>query len=233
MNKYFRLILLLPLFTILIGCNKQDEQSKQNIQFFAEKEKELNDKEAKLLLKEKELEERERKLNLVENKETVNNTNDTTSTITKNQTPADTTKPKDEKKNKNEKKKDIQKDISKKFENPVTTVKDYFDYIQRGINDKGDFDNNMKKANKYYPGRSVDKLKNTYRKTKTFSVVDEPKLVVQKDNTSSVTTKVKQVELIKKDGNEQEVSKTLVVTYNLKANDLGQWVIVSHSVKAE
>jgi intergrase/recombinase len=130
-------------------------------------------------------------------------------------------------------KKEIQKEISKKFENPENTVKDYYEYIQRAINETGNFDSNMKKAHEYYPSRSTDKMKAAYKNTKVFSVIDVPKVVSQKNDKAVVSSKVKQIEVVKKDGKDTEVTKTMTVTYNLTANKDGQWVITSNQVKVE
>jgi hypothetical protein len=134
---------------------------------------------------------------------------------------------------KKEKKKEIQKEITKKFENPTATVKDYYEYIQRGINESGNFDSNMKKAQKYFPSRPVDKMKSGYKSTKQFTIVEEPKVLSQKDNKASVVSKVKQTQVVKKDGKDTEVTKTLTVTYNLTANKNGEWVITGNSVKED
>jgi hypothetical protein len=91
----------------------------------------------------------------------------------------------------------------------------------------------MKKAHKYFPSRPVDKLKSGYRNTKSFTVVEEPKVLTQKDGKATVVSKVKQVQIVKKDGGDSEVTKTLSVTYNLAANDNGEWVITGNSVKEE
>ena len=123
--------------------------------------------------------------------------------------------------------------MNKKFENPATTVKDYYEYIQRAITETGNFDANMKKAHDYFPSRSADKMKASYKNTKTFTVVDEPKVLSQKGDKASVTCKVKQVEVVKKNGADTEVTKTMTVTYSLTANKEGQWVITSNSVKPE
>jgi hypothetical protein len=122
-----------------------------------------------------------------------------------NETQKDSVK-KVEKEQKSQKKKEIQKEITRRFENPTGTVKDYYEYIQRGINETGNFDSNMKKAQKYFPTRPVDKLKSGYRNTK-------------------------QIQIVKKDGKDTEVTKTLTVTYNLKANKNGEWVITGNTVK--
>jgi len=134
---------------------------------------------------------------------------------------------------KKEKKKEIQKEITRKFENPTSTVKDYYEYIQRGINESGNFESNMKKAHKYFPSRPVDKLKSGYRNTKQFTIVEEPKVLSQKDDKASVVAKVKQTQVVKKDGKDSEVTKTLTVTYNLTANKNGEWVITGNSVKED
>ena len=91
----------------------------------------------------------------------------------------------------------------------------------------------MKKAHNYFPSRSSEKMKASYRNTKMFTVVEEPRVLSQKGDKASVTSKVKQTDVVKKDGNDQEVTKTLTVTYDLKANSEGQWVIVANSVKIE
>ena len=91
----------------------------------------------------------------------------------------------------------------------------------------------MKKAHKYFPSRPVDKLKSGYRNTKSFTVVEEPKVLSQKDDKATVVAKVKQIQIVKKDGKDTEVTKTLSVTYNLTANKNGEWVITGNAVKEE
>lgn len=231
--KYLAILLIL---VFVNGCTKKSEEtgSKTTFQILADKEKELNDREAKIKLKEIELEEREKRMNGIEG--TDNQTPADTTTTTTQETPKDTTqmteKQKKEEKKK-EKKKEIQKEITKKFENPSATVKDYYEYIQRGINESGNFDANMKKASKYFPSRGTEKLKSGYRNTKSFTVVEEPKVSSQKDNKATVVSKVKQTQIVKKDGKDTEVTKTLTVTYNLSANKNGEWVITGNSVKEE
>jgi len=220
MRNYIISLAALVLLSALIGCGKKDdeESSKNSFQVLADKEKELNDREARIRLKEIELDEREKKLNLLENGQDTSLAFDTTGVTGK-----------DEKKDM----KEIQKEISKKFENPATTVRDYYEYIQRAINEKGNFDSNMKKAHNYFPTRSSEKMKASYRNTKSFTVLSEPKVLSQKNDLSTVTSKVKMVDLVKKDGKDQEVTRTMTVTYNLKANSKGEWEIVSNSVKLD
>jgi hypothetical protein len=223
MGKYIISLAALILFSAFVGCGKKEDESKTNFQVLADKEKELNDREARIRLKEIELEEREKKLNL---SETGQNPSDTSLSKT------DTSKTVGKKEEKKEMK-DIQKEITKKFENPTTTVKDYYEYIQRAINETGNFDANMKKAHNYFPNRSSEKMKASYKNTKSFTVLEEPKVVSQKNDKAVVTSKVKQVEVVKKDGKDQEVARVMTVTYNLTANDKGEWVITGNSVKLE
>ncbi len=220
MGKYIISLAALILFSAFIGCGSKDDESKTNFQVLADKEKELNDREARIRLKEIELEEREKKLNLFENGQ---NPSDTSLSQT------DTSKTGEEKKEI----KEIQKQITKKFENPTTTVKDYYEYIQRAINESGNFDANMKKAHNYFPNRSSEKMKASYKNTKSFTVLEEPKVVSQKNDKAVVTSKVKQVEIVKKDGKDQEVARVMTVTYNLTANEKGEWVITGNNVKLE
>lgn len=219
MGKYIISLAAFIIFASLIGCGSKDDE-KTNFQVLADKEKELNDREARIRLKEIELEERERKLGLLEGGLDTSGIGQDTSGIGEDQ---------------NEKKeiKEIQKEITKKFENPSTTVKDYYEYIQRAINERGNFDANMKKANNYFPSRSSEKMKASYRNTSSFTVIEEPKVISQKNDKAVVTSKVQQVEVIKKDGKDQEVTKVMRVTYNLSANENGVWVITGNTVKIE
>jgi len=235
MSNYIKYIAVLAILIFIAGCTKErDETSKTSFQILADKEKELNDREARVKLKEIELEEREKKLGMVENTTYPNIPTDTGTVPTQNMTQVqkDSVK-KVEAEKKKEKKKEIQKEITRKFENPTSTVKDYYEYIQRGINESGNFESNMKKAHKYFPSRPVDKLKSGYRNTKQFTIVEEPKVLSQKDDKASVVAKVKQTQVVKKDGKDSEVTKTLTVTYNLTANKNGEWVITGNSVKED
>lgn len=235
MSNYIKYIAVLAILIFAAGCTKErDETSKTSFQILADKEKELNDREARVKLKEIELEEREKKLGMIENTSSQNIPTDTGTVQTHNMTQVqkDSVK-KVEVEKKKEKKKEIQKEITKKFENPTSTVKDYYEYIQRGINETGNFESNMKKAHKYFPSRPVDKLKSGYRNTKQFTIVEEPKVLSQKDDKASVVAKVKQTQVVKKDGKDSEVTKTLTVTYNLTANKNGEWVITGNSVKED
>lgn len=227
MRNIIKYLILSVLLLYIAGCSKNGDESgnKPTFQILADKEKELNDKEARLKLKEIELDERERRLNGLEGIDQ--------STLSDTSGISEQNSEENKETEKKKKKKEIQKEITKRFENPAGTVKDYYEYIQRGINETGNFDSNMKKAQKYFPTRPVETLKSGYRNTKSFTVVEEPKVLTQKDDKATVVSKVKQIQIVKKDGKDTEVTKTLRVTYNLSANDNGEWVITGNSVKAE
>ena len=234
MSNYIKYIAILATLVLIFGCSKEkDETNKTSFQILADKEKELNDREARVKLKEIELEERERKMGIGDNTSLQNTPGDTSSIPTDiSQVQRDSLK-KVEQVKKKEKKKEIQKEITKKFENPSSTVKDYYEYIQRGINESGNFESNMKKAQKYFPTRPVDKLKSGYKNTKNFTIIEEPKVLSQKEDKATVVSKVKQTQIVKKDGKDTEVTKTLTVTYNLTAKKDGEWVITGNSVKED
>ncbi|MCI0448339.1 MAG: hypothetical protein L0Y79_00955 [Chlorobi bacterium] len=230
MFNFIKYIVIFLLGLYLIGCSKEDDTSKTSFQILADKEKELNDREARIKLKEIELEERERRINTLEGNLTENASDTSSMELSQNQ--KDSLKIA-EKQTKSQKKKEIQKEITKKFENPSSTVKDYYEYIQRGIYETGNFESNMKKAQTYFPSRSVETLKAGYRNTKQFTVEQEPKVLSQKDDKATVVAKVKQTQVIKNNGDNKEVTKTLTVTYNLTANQSGEWVIVGNLVKED
>lgn len=233
MANYIKYIAILAIVAGFVGCSKdENETSKTSFQILADKERELNDREARVKLKEIELDERERRMNAGELPVTENTSHQTETNQDLSSQQQDSVK-KVEKEKKQQKKKEIQKEITKRFENPTATVKDYYEYIQRGINESGNFESNMKKAQKYFPSRPVDKLKSGYRNTKQFTIVEEPKVLSQKEDKASVVAKVKQTQVVKKDGKDTEVTKTLTVTYNLSAKQNGEWVIIGNSIKED
>jgi hypothetical protein len=229
MTNYIKYIAILFTFILITGCGRDEQEtSKTSFQILADKEKELTERENRIKLREAELELLERK---ILNKDT-NFTDDVQSTDELTNSLPDTIKVKESSSRKRVKK-EIQKEISSRFENPTSTVRDYYEYIQRGINEEGNFDSNMKKAQRYFPSRTVEKLKSGYRNTKQFTVISEPQLKSRSKDKAVVVAKVRQVQILKKDGTEKEVTKNLTVTYNLSANKDGEWVIVSNSVKEE
>jgi len=125
--KYLAFILLL---VFLNGCTKKSEEtgSKPTFQILADKEKELNDREAKIKLKEIELEERERNLSVLEGHNTI--TGDTSKTTTQESDTSKMTEKQKKEEKKKETKKEIQKEITKKFENPAGTSEQIFSFAR-------------------------------------------------------------------------------------------------------
>lgn len=212
-------------FTLLIiaGCNKKEEQPQTFIpppqETSSDKERELKEKEEFLKLKEEEL----KKQGL---QDTVKSDikKDSIAAIIK-----DTSKTKTQIKKEEQKKKftEKEKELNKKFSDPKAAVKDYLEYIKRGVSEDGSFDGNMKKANEVWDGNSLTKFKANYKNTKKFIMLTDPELVSQKGSTAVVKVKVKKTDKV----NSKDVESDLTVTYNLVADANGKWKIKSNTVK--
>lgn len=207
---------------IIAGCNKKEEQPQTFIpppqETSSDKEKELKEKEEFLKLKEEELKKQ--------------GIQDTSKPITKKDsitTAKDTSKTKTQVKKEEQKKKftEKEKELNKKFSDPKAAVKDYLEFIKRGVSEEGSFDGNMKKANEVWDGSSLDKFKANYKNTKKFVMLTEPELVSQKGSTAVIKVKVKKTDKVKS----KEVESDLTVTYNLVADANGKWKIKSNTVK--
>lgn len=205
---------------IIAGCNKKEEQPQTFIpppqETSSDKEKELKEKEEFLRLKEEEL----KKLGIPD------------STQIKDSITAvkDSLKIKKESKVKEEQKKKFtekEKELNKKFGDPKTAVRDYLEFIKRGVTDGGSFDGNMKKATEVWDGASLDRFKANYKNTKKFVLMTDPELVSQKGSTAVVRVKVKKTDKVK----DKEVESDMTVTYNLVADSNGKWKIKSNTVK--
>ncbi|MBN8570811.1 MAG: hypothetical protein J0M18_14380 [Ignavibacteria bacterium] len=207
----------------IAGCNKKEEQPQTFIpppqETSSDKEKELKEKEEFLRLKEEEL--KKQGLQDTVKKEIKK---DSISAITK-----DTSKTKTQIKKEEQKKKftEKEKELNKKFSDPKAAVKDYLEFIKRGVSEDGSFDGNMKKANEVWSGSSLDKFKANYKNTKKFVMLTEPELVSQKGSTAVIKVKVKKTDKVKS----KEVESDLTVTYNLVADANGKWKIKSNTVK--
>lgn len=207
---------------IIAGCNKKEEQPQTFIpppqETSSDKEKELKEKEEFLKLKEEEL--KKQGLQDTVKKEVKKDS----ISVTK-----DTTKTKKEIKKEEEKKKfsEKEKELNKKFSDPKAAVKDYLEYIKRGVSEEGSFDGNMKKANEVWDGNSLSKFKANYKNTKKFIMLTDPELVSQKGSTAVVKVKVKKTDKV----NSKDVESDLTVTYNLVADANGKWKIKSNTVK--
>ena len=223
MNKNLLFTAIFFSLLIIAGCNKNEEQPQTFIpppqETSSDKEKELKEKEEFLRLKEEEL--KKQGLQDTVKKEIKK---DSISAITK-----DTSKTKTQIKKEEQKKKftEKEKELNKKFSDPKASVKDYLEFIKRGVSEEGSFDGNMKKANEVWDGSSLDKFKANYKNTKKFVMLTEPELVSQKGSTAVVKVKVKKTDKVKS----KEVESDLTVTYNLVADANGKWKIKSNTVK--
>ena len=223
MNKNLLFTAIFFSLLIIAGCNKKEEQPQTFIpppqETSSDKEKELKEKEEFLSLKEEEL--KKQGLQDTVKKEIKK---DSISAITK-----DTSKTKTQIKKEEQKKKftEKEKELNKKFSDPKASVKDYLEFIKRGVSEEGSFDGNMKKANEVWDGSSLDKFKANYKNTKKFVMLTEPELVSQKGSTAIVKVKVKKTDKVKS----KEVESDLTVTYNLVADANGKWKIKSNTVK--
>ncbi len=223
MNKNLLFTAIFFSLLIIAGCNKKEEQPQTFIpppqETSSDKEKELKEKEEFLRLKEEEL--KKQGLQDTVKKEIKK---DSISATTK-----DTSKTKTQIKKEEQKKKftEKEKELNKKFSDPKASVKDYLEFIKRGVSEEGSFDGNMKKANEVWDGSSLDKFKANYKNTKKFVMLTEPELVSQKGSTAVVKVKVKKTDKVKS----KEVESDLTVTYNLVADANGKWKIKSNTVK--
>lgn len=209
---------------IIAGCNKKEEQPQTFIpppqETSSDKEKELKEKEEFLKLKEEEL----KKQGIQDTTTKKLSKKDSIAAITK-----DTVKTKKEVKKEEQKKKftEKEKELNKKFSDPKAAVKDYLEFIKRGVSESGSFDGNMKKANEVWDNNSLDKFKANYKNTKKFVVLTEPEIVSQKGSTAVVKVKVKKTDKVKS----KEVESDLTVSYTLVADANGKWKIKSNTVK--
>ena len=223
MNKNLLFTAIFFSLLIIAGCNKKEEQPQTFIpppqETSSDKEKELKEKEEFLRLKEEELKKQGLQDTVKKEKK-----KDSISAITK-----DTSKTKTQIKKEEQKKKftEKEKELNKKFSDPKASVKDYLEFIKRGVSEEGSFDGNMKKANEVWDGSSLDKFKANYKNTKKFVMLTEPELVSQKGSTAIVKVKVKKTDKVKS----KEVESDLTVTYNLVADANGKWKIKSNTVK--
>jgi hypothetical protein len=231
-------VLILTVFVLTLvytGCNKKQEQQdqQQNLnqpkEQFVDKEKELKEKEELLRIREENLNKREQDLKAREEKLGISGTD-----TTKKQTQTtDTTKTKTKEKDKektDKKNKEKEKELNKKLDSPTTTIKDYLEYIQRGVADKKKFDQNIKKASQQWQSNqdgAYNRMKNSYKTSSKFTLVSDPVIVSQENNKATVKVKVQVTNKTKK-GDEV---KDMNITYNLVADKNGKWLIKNNAIQ--
>jgi hypothetical protein len=222
--KLFKLLLaVLFLFPLLIinscGDKSDEEDFNEPEEFSSDKEKELRDKEEFLKIKEEELRAWEERLKGMDSLKV-----DTTAEK------KDTSKVKKQETQKDKNLTEKEKELNKRLDNPKTAINDYLEYIKRGVNKSGSFDKNMKDASEVWLSPSFNRFKVNYKNTKQFIILSEPKVVSQKGSNATVKVKVKKVDIIEKDGKQQEVSSEMTVSYNLVADKNGKWKIKNNIV---
>jgi len=221
-------VILISFMFLISSCDKKEEQSgiPSGQEQFTNKEKELKDKEEFLNLREQQLKDWESRLKAADSTLMANGKIDETQSL-------DTAKKTDsakikEKALKEKKMEEKEKELNKNLDNPKVAIGDYLEYIQRGISDTKTFEANMKKASQVWENRDAESFKKNYKSVKKFIIVEEPKIISQKDGNAVVSVRVKQTNT-GSDGKEHEKEST--ITYNLSADKKGKWKIKSNIVK--
>ncbi len=122
-----------------------------------------------------------------------------------------------------------EKELNKRLDNPKVAINDYLEFLQRGTSDNGSFEQNMKKANDQWEKGNIERFKRNYKDTKKIIVVEEPKVISQKDNSAVVDVKIKKVDV--KEG--KDVETTMTVRYILAADSKGKWKIKENKVTSK
>ena len=132
---------------------------------------------------------------------------------------------------KQDKKKLVQKEkeLNKRLDNPKVAINDYIELLQRGTSDNGSFEQNMKKASDQWEKSNIERFKRNYKDTKKIIVVEEPKVISQKDGDAVVDVRIKKID--NKDGKEVETNMT--VRYVLAADSKGKWKIRANKVTSK
>ncbi len=157
-------------------------------------------------------------------KDTVSSGIDTSSAIS-----TDTSSSVTEKKQDKKKLVQKEKELNKRLDNPKVAINDYIELLQRGTSDNGSFEQNMKKASDQWEKSNIDRFKRNYKDTKKIIVVEEPKVISQKDGDAVVDVRIKKID--NKDGKEVETNMT--VRYVLAADSKGKWKIRANKVTSK
>lgn len=127
-----------------------------------------------------------------------------------------------------DKKKFVQKEkeLNKRLDNPKTTITDYIEFLQRGTNEGGNFEQNMKRASEQWQSSNINRFKTNYKNTTKIVVLEEPKVISQKGQEATVQVKIKKVDKVNGSTKETE----MLVKYNLIADSKGKWKIKNNDV---
>lgn len=157
-------------------------------------------------------------------KDTVSSGTDTTSASS-----TDTSSSVTEKKQDKKKLVQKEKELNQRLDNPKIAINDYIELLQRGTSDNGSFEQNMKKASDQWEKSNIERFKRNYKDTKKIIVVEEPKVISQKDGDAVVDVRIKKID--SKDGKEVETNMT--VRYVLAADSKGKWKIRANKVTSK
>ncbi len=155
--------------------------------------------------------------------------NDTVSSAMDTATAKDTTSADTDKKQEKKNLVQKEKELNKRLDNPKIAINDYLEFLQRGTSDNGSFEQNMKKANDQWEKGNIERFKRNYKDTKKIIVLEEPKVISQKDNSAVVDVKIKKVDV--KEG--KDVETTMTVRYILAADSKGKWKIKENKVTSK
>jgi hypothetical protein len=221
-------VILISFMILISSCDKKEDASdiSPTKEQYADKDKQLKDREEFLNLREQQLKDWEARLKAADSTLMANGKIDGTQSLDSAKT-TDSAKIK-EKALKEKKMEEKEKELNKKVDNPKVAIGDYLEYIQRGISDTKTFDANMKKASQVWENRDAESFKKNYKSVKKFIIVEEPKIISQKGGNAVVSVRVKQTNT-GNDGKEYEKEST--ITYNLSADKNGKWKIKSNIVK--
>lgn len=143
-------------------------------------------------------------------------------------TDSDSAKSLDQMKDKQEKKKLVQKEkeLNKRLDNPTVAVTDYLEFLKRATSGSGNFESNIRKADSQWEKSNIGRFERNYKDTKKIVVVNEPKIVSQKDGNAVVDVRIRKTDV--KDG--KEVVSDMTVRYVLVADSKGKWKIRENTV---
>ncbi len=119
-----------------------------------------------------------------------------------------------------------EKELNKRLDNPKTAISDYIEFLQRGTTEGGNFEQNMKKASDQWQTSNLNRFKTNYKNTKKIVVLEEPKVISQKDGAATVQVRLKKSDLV----NGKTVDMDMVVKYNLIVDSKGKWKIQNNVV---
>lgn len=216
MKKLYFLFLIVPAI-LTSSCGKKEEP-----QTFVPPQQETSIDQEK---EQKEREEFER-LKKLQGGDSTSAMDTTSISLDASKVKTDTTKKIAEKKVEKKKLVQKEKELNKRLDNPKTTINDYIEFLQRGTNEGGNFEHNMKRASDLWESSNINRFKTNYKNTKKLVILEEPKVISQKGGGAVVEVRLKKVDA--KNSKDEETEMT--VRYNLVADSKGKWKIRDNTV---